>query len=180
MLRTGTFLALMLVVVICGCTQVASVAPVGEYPRKISPADWDGTWLNKEQPIKIKVADPQQGLLQVAWVEDKGGRLMLESYEIELRAAGEWTFGNLKTKETAAPYLWGLVQKDQGQILIWTPDQAYFRKLVETGVLPGSVTKGGDVVLQKLTPEQLQTIMSPARSECFNWKAPLVFIRLGK
>jgi hypothetical protein len=179
MLRTRGFLALMLVMAVCGCTKVASVAPVGEHPQKISPADWDGTWINKEQTVKIRVADPQKGVLQVAWVEEKGGRLVLESYQIEMWEAGAWSFGNFKDKGSPASYLWGLVKNGQGQIIVWTPDQAYFRKLVETGVLPGNVDKGGDVVLQKLTPAHLQAMMSPARSECFNWKTPIVFIRLG-
>jgi hypothetical protein len=180
MLRAGTFLALLLAALICGCSQVASLTPVGEHPRKISPDDWNGTWLNKEQTVRIRVADPQRGVLQVAWVEEKGGALVPESHQLELWAAGTWTFGNFKTKEAAAPYLWALVQNDHGQIIIWTPDQASFRKLVETGVLPGSVTKGGDVILQKLSGEQLQTMMSPAHSQCFHWQTPLVFIRLGK
>jgi len=180
MLRAVSFLALIMVVAVCGCMKVASVTPVGEHPKKIWHDDWDGTWLNKEQPVKIRVADEQNGVLQVAWVEEKGERLVLESYQIEMWEAGEWTFGNFKTQESTASYLWGLVKKDQRQIIIWTPDQAYFRKLVETGVLPGNVEKGGDVVLKKLTPEHLQTMMSSARSECFNWKTPIVFIRLGK
>jgi hypothetical protein len=36
------------------------------------------------------------------------------------------------------------------------------------------------VVLKKLTSKHLQTMMSSARSECFNWKTPIVFMRLGK
>jgi hypothetical protein len=179
MLRAG-FLALMIVVVVCGCMKVASMTPVGEHPKKILHDDWDGTWINKEQTVKIKVAEQQNGVLQVAWVEEKGGHFVLESYQIEMWEAGKWIFGNYNTKESQAPYLWGLVKKDQSQIIIWTPEQSYFRKLVQTGILPGYVEKGGDVVLKRLSSEHLQEMMSPARSECFNWKTPIVFIRLGK
>jgi len=181
MLRAGSLLALMLVMVVSGCVQVAAVAPVGEHPKKISPEDWDGTWIHKEQPVKIRVTDPQQGVLQVAWVEEKRGRLEMESYQVEIWEAGAWTFGNLRVKDSpGAPYHWGLVKNEEGQIIFWTPDHAYFRKLVEKGVLPGNVAKDGDVVLKKLTAEQVKTMMSPAQSECFNWKTPIVFMRLGK
>ena len=180
MLRAGSFWALMIIVVVCGCTQVASVTPVGERPQEISHDDWDGTWLNKEQPVKIRVVDQKKGVLEVAWTEEKGGRFVLESYQIEMWQAGEWTFGNFKTKESPATYLWGLVKNDQGQIIVWTPDQAYFSKLVQTGVLPGNVDKGGDVVLKKLTSEHLKVMMSEARGVCFNWKTPIVFFRVGK
>ena len=180
MLRAGGFLALMIVLVVCGCTKVASVTPVGERPQEIFPADWNGTWINKEQHVKIRVADQQNGVLEVAWVEEKGGRFMLESYQIQMREAGEWTFGNFKDKDSPALYLWGLVKKDQSQIIIWPPDLAHFKKLVQTGVLPGNVEKGGDVVLKKLTSEQIKTMMSEASGVGFNWKTPIVFFRAGK
>ena len=180
MLRTGSFLALIIVVAVCGCMKVASVTPVGEHPKEIFHADWDGTWINKEQPVKIRVADQQKGVLQVAWVEEKGGRLVMESYQIEVWEAGEWTFGNFKTQESPAPYLWGLVKIDQGQIIIWPPDPAHFKNLVQTGVLPGNVEKDGDVVLKKLTSAQIKAMMSEARGVCFNWNTPIVFFRVGK
>jgi hypothetical protein len=180
MLRAGWFWAALVIVVVCGCTTVSSVAPVGERPKVISQEDWDGTWINKAQPIKIRVADQQKGLLQAAWVEEKGGRLQLESYQVELREAGEWTFGNVKAEEGPAPYFWALVKNDEGQIIIWTPDPAQFRKLVQTGALSGKVEKGGDVVLEKLTPEHLKVMMSEERGVCFEWQKPLVFFRLGK
>lgn len=180
MIRAGGFWALMLVVVVCGCTKVASLSPVGERPKEIFPADWDGTWVNKEQPVKIGVVDQQNGLLQVAWVEEKDKRFVLESYQIQMWEAGEWTFGNLKTNEGPAPYLWGLVKKDQNQIIIWPPNPAHFKKLVQTGVLPGNLEKGGDVVLQKLTLEHLKAMMSEPQGVCFNWQEPMVFFRLGK
>ena len=180
MFRAGGFWAVMVVAVVCGCATVASVEPVGELPKEIFHADWDGAWIHKEQPVKIRVTDQQKGMLQVAWVEEKGGHFVLESYQIEMREAGEWTFGNFKTKESPDPYLWALIRNDQGQIIIWTPDPAHFRKLVQTGVLPGKVEKGGDVVLEKLTSEHLKIMMSGARGVCFDWKNPTVFLRVGK
>jgi hypothetical protein len=170
----------MIVLVVCGCTKVASVTPLGEHPKTIFQSDWDGTWINKEQSVRIKVTDPQHGVLQVAWAEEKGGRFVLESYQIEMREAGPWTFGNFKNQESPASYLWGLVKNDQGQIIIWTPAPNYFKKQVQAGVLPGKVDKNGDVVLEKLTSEQLKAMMSEAQGVCFNWQAPIVFFRLGK
>lgn len=180
MLRARGFLTVLVVSAICGCTVVASLEPLGERPKEIFQADWDGAWIHKEQPIKIKVADQQKGMLQVAWVEEKGGRLQLESYQIEMRETGEWTFGNVKNPEGPAPYLWALVKNDQGQIIVWMPEVEHFRKLVQTGVLPGKVEKGGDVVLEKLTPEHLKAMMSEDRGVCFEWQKPLVFFRTGK
>jgi hypothetical protein len=126
------------------------------------------------------VADQPQGMLQVGWVEDKGGRLQLESYQVEMRKSGEWLFGNIKAREGPAPYLWGLVKLEPGQIIIWTPEQEHFKKLVQSGALPGKVDQGGDLVLEKLTPEHLKLLMSETRGVPFDWKKPLVFFRTGK
>jgi len=50
-----------------------------------------GTWLHQDHPVVIRVADPQQGQIEVAWVEEKQGALRLESYPIALRESGDWT-----------------------------------------------------------------------------------------
>lgn len=178
--RVGGFWVVLVLAAICGCASVSSIELVGERPKEISQKDWDGTWINRDHPIKIKVSDKPKGLLQVAWVEEKGGGFKLESYQVEMREAGEWTFGNIKEKEGPAPYYWALVKNDQGQIIVWTPDPAQFRKLVQNGVLPGKVEKAGDVVLEKLTLEHLKVIMSGDHGVCFDWQKPIVFFRLGK
>ncbi|MBM4295591.1 MAG: hypothetical protein FJ126_11920 [Deltaproteobacteria bacterium] len=180
LLRSRVCWAVLLAAAICGCAVVASVEPVGERPKEVSPDEWGGAWIHKDHPIKIKVTDPRKGVLQVAWVEEKGGSFVLESYQIELREAGAWTLGNVKAREGSAPYLWGLVKNDHGQIIIWTPAPEYFKKLVQTGVLPGQVEKGGDVVLEKLTSEHLNLMISEDKGVGFDWKQPLVFFRVGK
>jgi hypothetical protein len=160
MLRAAAFGALIMLVAACGCAKVASVAPVGERQKAIVPGDWEGTWINNEQAVKIKVTDPHRGVLQVAWAEEKGGRFVLESYQLEVWQSGEWNFGNFKHEEKPASYLWGLVKHDPGQIIVWTPDPEGFKKLVQTGILPGKVEKGGDVTLEKLSAENLKAMMS--------------------
>ncbi len=176
----GGFWASLAVAAVCGCATVASVEPVGDRAKELFQDDWGGAWIHQDHPIMIKVADPRQGVLQVAWAEEKGGRFVLESYQIEMRETGEWTFGNVKAKEGPAPYLWALVKYEPGQIIIWTPDPAHFRKLVETGALPGKVDQGGDVALEKLSSEHLKVLMSGDRGVCFDWKTPIVFFRVGK
>ncbi len=121
---------LLAAALIFGCTTVSSVEPVGEHPKEISQDEWDGTWIHKNQSVTIKVLDTPKGLLQVAWVEEKGGSLKLESYQVAIRESSQWIFGNVKEKETSARYHWALMKKDKGQIVIWTPDPAHFRKLV--------------------------------------------------
>jgi hypothetical protein len=180
MARIGGVFALLASALIFGCAAVTSVEPVGERPKEISQNEWGGTWIHMSQSVTIKVSDEQKGLLQVAWVEEKEwGSLKIESYQVAIRESGEWIFGNVKEKEESLHYYWALVKKDVGQIIVWAPDPAQFRELVQTGVLRGKVEKR-DIILDKLTPDDLKVILSGDKGVCFDWQNPLVFFRLGK
>jgi hypothetical protein len=179
MVRVGGFFTLLLSALIFGCATVSSVEPVGERPKEISQNEWDGTWIHKDHSIRIKVLNEQQGLLQVAWVEEKGGGLKFESYRVAIRESGGWIFGNVKEKEDVASHYWALMKKEAGQIVVWTPDPAQFRKLIQTGVLLGKV-ETNDVILEKLTPDDLKAILSGDKGVCFEWQNPVVFFRIGE
>jgi hypothetical protein len=179
MARVGGLFALLTAALVFGCGAVSSVGPVGERPREISQDEWNGTWINKNHSITIKVLDEQKGLLQVAWVEEKEGGLKIESYQAAIRESGEWIFGNVKEKADSSSHYWALIKKDAGQIIIWTPDPVQFRKLIQTGVLRGKVEKY-DVILEKLTADDLKVILSGDKGVYFEWQNPVVFFRLGK
>jgi hypothetical protein len=177
--RVGGFFTLLLGTLIFGCATVSSVEPVGERPKELSQNEWAGTWIHKDHCITIKVLDEQRGLLQIAWVEEKEGGLRLESHEVAIRESGEWIFGNVKGMGDAASYYWALMKKEAGQIIAWTPDPAQFRKLVQSGVLRGKV-ESYDILLEKLTPDDLKGILSGDKGVCFEWQNPVVFFRVGK
>jgi len=179
MARVGGFFTLLLGALIFGCATVSSVEPVGERPKEISQNEWGGTWIHKDHSITIKVLNEQKGLLQVAWVEEKEGGLKFESHEVAIRESGEWIFGNVKGKGDAASHYWALMKKEASQIIAWTPDPAPFRKLVQTGILRGKVEKD-DIILEKLTPDDLKGILSGDKGVCFEWQNPVVFFRIGK
>jgi hypothetical protein len=179
MAKVGGFFTLLTGALIFGCAAVSSVEPVGERAKETSQNEWGGTWIHKSHPITIKVLNEQKGLLQVAWVEEKEGGLKIESYQVAIRESGEWIFGNIKEKEDAASHYWALIKKDVGQIIVWTPDPAQFRKLVQRGVLRGKVERY-DIILEKLTPDDLKGILSGDKGVYFEWENPVVFFRLGK
>jgi hypothetical protein len=179
MARVRAFFVLLAGALIFGCAAVSSVEPVGERPKEISQNEWGGTWINKSHSITIQVLDEQKGLLQVAWVEEKTGGLKIESYQVAIRESGEWIFGNVKETRDSASYYFALIKKDAGQIIVWTPNPVQFRKLVETGVLRGKLGKY-DIILEKLTTDDLKGILSNDKGVCFEWQNPVVFFRLGK
>jgi len=179
MVRVGGFFALLTGALILGCAAVSSMEPVGDHPKEISQNEWAGTWINKSHSITIQVLDEQKGLLQVGWVEEKEGGLKIESHRVTIRESGEWIFGNVKEKEDSVFHYWALIKKDAGQIVVWAPDPAQFRKLVETGRLRGKV-EGSSTILEKLTLDDLKGILSGDKGVCFERQNPIVFFRLGK
>jgi hypothetical protein len=178
MVRIRGLFTLLLSIVIFGCATVSSIEPVGERPKEILQNEWNGTWIHKDHSITIKVLNEQQGLLQVAWVEEKEGGLKFESHQVAIRESGEWIFGNVKEKVGAPSHYWALIKKEAGQMIVWTPDPAPFRKLVQTGDLRGKAERG-DVILEKLTPDDLKGILSGNKGVCFEWQNPVVFSGSG-
>ncbi len=180
MARFGGFLGLLAAGLMFGCAAVSSVSPVGERPKELTRNEWDGTWILKNHSITVKVLEPQRGTLQVAWVDEKEGRLELESFQVEIRESDDLMLGNVKEEEGASRYYWALLRKDEGQIIVWYPEPSQFRKLVEAGTLRGKVEKGGAVVVEKLTREDLKLLVSGDKGVCFDWKQPMVLYRVGK
>jgi hypothetical protein len=179
MARGAGFFMLLTAVLVLGCAAVSSVEPVGERAKVTSQNEWGGTWIHKSHAMTIKVLNEQKGLLQVAWVEEKEGSLKIESYQVAVRESGEWIFGNVKEKEGAASNYWALIKKDASQIIVWNPDPTQFRKLIQTGDLRGRVEKY-DVILEKLTADDLKGILSGDKGMYFDWQNPVVFFRIGK
>ena len=165
--------------VLAACSTVSSVEPFGGPPRPVLAADWEGTWLHQDHPVVVRVVDAEQGRLEVAWVEDKGGALRLESYQVALRGSGDWTFGNATEDGQPGRYFWAALRKEPGQFILWTPDAERCARLVRDGAIPGTVTEGGDVILAALTPEQTLQVVSQEQGGCLDWSEPLVFFRLG-
>lgn len=161
-----------------GCSTVATLQPLGEDPVALPEEAWAGTWIHKDGAVTVRVVNPAQGLLEVGWVEESGGRLMTESHTVQLRRSAGWTFGNLEAEGEPGRYLWARVEKEGNQIIVWRPDPGKFKRLVEEGRLPGSVTEDDDVVLQPLTAEQVELLTSEREGVLLEWDDPVIFTRL--
>ena len=168
-----------IVVIACllaGCSAVYSTQPVGVAPASIKPQEWDGTWIHKDGSLTLKVLDSEEGVVQVAWIEN----MKLASHKAYLLESGEWMFGNVKEDENQSQFLWGRIKKRNNQIIIWTPSVSKIAALVKDGSLPGTVDDGGDVMLGNLTANHLTLITSEDKDVLFEWEDPLVVIRIAK
>ena len=172
-----TLLGLMLLT-LSGCNAVISKRPVGEKPAVIAAKDWEGDWVTNDGTVKLKVLDPNKGIIRAAWLEDDNrGNPALKIAEIEVRNSGGWLFANTK-EDKGRGYIWGRIQNEDRQIIVWSPDDRLFAKAIKDGILPGRV-EGNDVFLDDLKPEHLKLITSTEKGVLFSWDKPSVFTKLS-
>jgi len=181
MKKTAYYIVLCFVIIITGCHSVFTSHPMGDNPIKIAGEKWNGTWINKDGSVVVKVTDPEKGYLIAALIESKKNDLLLQKYDIELRGTNNFTFINFKLKDEKGNirYVWGKIKKDDKTIFIWSPNIDKFRGLVNTKKLPGEV-KNKDVYLNTLKDEHVKFIMSEKNALLFDLDKPSVFYRLSK
>jgi hypothetical protein len=164
-----------------GCDSVTSTALVGEKPVSLVAEEWDGTWLNAEGAVTLKVTDASQGKLRASWIEESGDELKLETWNIQIRSSGSWSFANVRDdgddQEIEERYLFTRVKKDNRQILFWMPDTDAFTAAVKAGQLPGEISDS-NVRLTALNADHLAVIKSDQRPTLFDWDEPLVLLRV--
>ena len=180
-------LASMLMLV--GCKEVTSPVPFGEQPYAADAEQWTGRWSAGDASLVISVIDAAQGRLHVR-LEEPGSAP--EDYDVQLRSSGDWIFasvldtdhpGNHEQADSDAGaeseprYLWGRVSiGGNDQLVGWDPAPAAFAKLVEAGLLPGTVDDGS-VHLGELDPDQYHIITSSSQGVLLDWEHPTVFYR---
>lgn len=176
-------LVLCAVALAAGCSGVYSPVPVGDKPTNIEDTseEWQGTWVHPAGALYIKVMDAANGVLKVAWIDDRQGDLVLDTASVFLRDGGGWTFASIMpggaTDDT--PYLWGRIEMGKRLAIFWMPDVDKFEALVREGKIPGEV-EGNDVVLGRLTSSHLELIASETSGVLFDWEEPLVLMKSGE
>jgi len=181
MKKLNYLIVLCLLTFVTGCHSVYTTHPIGNPPLKISAEKWDGTWINNDGSIVLKVTDPEKGHLIAALIESKQDDLKLEKFDIELRGTNDFIFINFKAKNKKENvlYVWGKIKKKEREIIIWGPNVEKFRELVKKGKLPGKI-KNKDVYLDTLKDEHLKFITSEENALLFDLNNPGVFFRLTK
>jgi hypothetical protein len=179
---TGSLLTSLLVLTLAGCGAVYVTQPIGEKPCKIKAKDWEGTWIHKDGSVTVRVMDGENGQLRIAWIEPKENGLTFETHNVQLREAGSWMFANIKDDaNTNEPrYLWARIKGDGNQVIVWLPDPAKFRALVEEQKFPGRIEGKSDVILDTLELKHLRIIAGEQEGILFVWEEPVVFLRFTR
>lgn len=184
---------------LAACDTVTSPVPLGEEPAVIEAGQWEGRWSNSEGSLTVTVLDAGNGLVRIAYDED--GKH--EEMDIELRTAGDWTFINVTEQDfeeseglASSPcspadspkpdlpecdeqprgYLWGRIRQTDDALIVWAPEPAVFVRLVEEGLIPGTVEEGS-VILGPLTAGHYEIITTGSHGVVLDWENPVVLYR---
>lgn len=176
-LVTALFLGML--AVLGGCSAVYAPAAPGDRAYATPAADWNGTWVNKDGPVSVRVVDAGAGHLRVAWLEWKGDQPALNIQDVFMRSDGRHLLAAVKvTRDNdKARWVWALVRRNGRQLVGWLPDSTRFKTLVEAGKLPGRVAHG-DVLLGHMDAAQAKALVDDPDGTLYARDAPLVFLRL--
>lgn len=167
-----------------GCSAVYVPEPVGEEAVELDET-WSGAWLHEEHVIQARIGHAENGLLNVVWVEQEKGKLVLKSYSVNLRTQGEHTFASFWDDDSDHGYIWMLLDRpSEDVVVIWMADANKFRSLISDGKLKGEVLHpdnehNDNVVLEDMPSELLEQITEPS-SDLLVWEEPIVLTRISK
>jgi hypothetical protein len=160
----------LLLLAASGCNSVYSIKPMGKNPVPLSPEEWDGTWIailegnskNVFNLVTVKVIDEKQGLLRAAAIAADNVDIGLQTTTIHIRESNSTLFASRLANPSSDRYVWGLIFKEGGKIILWVPAPKSFGELVNDGTLPGSVYsvgEGEDILLGEMNEQHMERIL---------------------
>lgn len=158
--------------VLTGCPIVGSKEIMGDNAAKVSPGKWNGNWVSDDSVIQVKVTEPDKGILEVYFLQNKKKQ---GPYKVYLRDVNGHIVASVKDKEPDY-YLWSVVEvkDDFGYLMLLNMKK--FRELIEAGELPGKIIKTVPV-LDKLSDKQRNDVISKAAND-FEYRQGVTFVRL--
>ena len=180
--------AFLLLALITSCSSVVSKFPVGLEDHSIIADEWNGTWFNENETIKIHVMDESKGIIALAWIEHNQKGFKFESMTCQIKRGKEWLYANVLEipNEKVDGYYWGKLKKENNKILLWLPSAEAFREAAEAKQINAIVDVTHSTKLKMQTTETVKLLDNPEiivnlieirGSKYFQWEDPIVFIK---
>ena len=181
-------LLILILAVLMGCP-VVSKNMVGLEDYKLDAKKIDGTWINDEGAMLIKVIDPDKGILKLVFLED---REKIESMKIKIMKGNSWLYFNVLPDKDGKEeeYIWGRFQINDNKIMFWHPSNEAFTRAIEKRKIKGRMDKKKheDQTLSFKTTTVILTdsakniidLVEKSDTPFFTWDEPVFFIKLTK
>ena len=162
MCRTLSMLAGLIALSLSACTTVISLMPVGDEPVYLEPEEWEGLWVHEVSNngtsafASVMVVDAAGGILEVCDPDSYGEPLRVVVRQ-HTTAGKQARF--VSVFDDGWGYVWGRYQRIlQNALIIWSPNHEEFVRLVQQGLLAGQYLDEEGLIIEPLSPEQLDLI----------------------
>ena len=180
--------AFLLLAFITSCSSVVSKYAVGLEDHSIIAGEWNGTWFNENETIKIHVMDESKGIIALAWIEHSQKGFKFESMTCQIKRGKNWLYANVLEipNEKVDGYYWGKLKKENRRILLWLPSAEAFREAAEAQQTNAIVDVTHSTKLKMETTETVKLLDNPEKivnlieisgSKFFQWEDPIVLIQ---
>ena len=173
-------IALMGLVLSLGCRAVYVTKPVGEKPVSLKTEEWEGSWkmINGDgDEYIIHVADAPTGKIEIAHINHDAHGFKLDVVQGQVLQHQSWLFLNIENKEKPGQYAWGRIKNEGKLAMIWFPNADKVENLIKQKKLTGKLIKDQDILLQALTPKQLDLVSSDSQGLVLDWENPVILHR---
>lgn len=192
-------LVIFLMLIFSGCSSVTSNHPIGLENCNLNEKDWNGIWIlpGKEEFIKIKVVDKENGIVKVVSIKEKENNFELSEIILQIKKGKKWIYANILQEDgrkTNEKYFWCKIIIENGRIIYWFPSVQPFLEASETKKIKAIVHKPAPVstvkealedskavsVILDDEPEAIIDLIENGRENYFEWEHPVMFVKIDK
>lgn len=162
-----------------GCKVTLSTGPMGLEAVKLNPEEWNGIWRDPGNNgfVAVRVADADQGILEVAGIETRDNALEMKKLRVHVRQANNWMFLSWESDDRPGHYFWWRIKRSEDTAVLWTPHFDRILKLVREGTLPGKQASENVLILDALDPKAYEVMTSEKQGVLVDWENPVVLMR---
>ncbi len=172
MIKMGNFLLASILLLTTGCT-ITTKNMVGLQEYKLDPQQIDGTWINADGALALKVTEANKGIVRVFILEDKEKP---EIFNIRIMKGKSSLYFNVLPEGNRTEIYWGKIKIEKNTIVAWHPFNKPFLKAIEEGKLLGT-TKPAAITD---TANNIVDLVESSENVFFQWEEPLYLMKLTK
>ena len=172
MIKIKTLFLLSMLLLVMGCT-IPTKNMVGLQDYKLEPQQIDGTWINPDGALALKVMDADKGIVRVFILDTKEKP---EIFDIKIMKGKTWLYFNLLPEGNRTEINWGKVKIEDNRIIAWHPSNKAFIKAIEEKKLLGTIKP--ECITD--TAKNIVDLVETSESIFFQWEDPMFLIKLSK
>jgi hypothetical protein len=188
-MRKIKILSLILVLAMLTGCPVVSKNIVGLEDYKLDAQKINGTWINDEGAMLIKVIEPDKGIIKIVFLEDKE---KIETINVKIMKGKSWLYFNLlpEKDDKEIEYIWGRIQRNDNRIIFWHASNEAFTKAIKERKIKGTIEKkkqeSGKLSFDTSTTiltdsaKNIISLVESSEKTYFVWDEPTVIIKLTK